>query len=88
MYVVIMFGLFHVAGEVVGERATFVMPFVAIGAVCGYILLRWLRHRNRKLGPMTPMSDDFDGPLPPSDDALSTHDAPSQSDEHSQEKGS
>ncbi|MEL7486924.1 MAG: hypothetical protein AAGJ87_06895, partial [Pseudomonadota bacterium] len=69
MYVTIMFGLFHGAGEVVGERATVIMPFVAIGAVSGYILIRWLRHRNRKLGPMTPLSDDFDAPLPPSDDA-------------------
>lgn len=70
MYVVITFSLFHLAGEIIGERATVYMPFIAIVVVASYILLRWLRHRHQKLGPMTPLSDAFDQPLPPSDDEL------------------
>ncbi len=70
LYVVITFSLFHLAGEVVGERATFYMPFIAVTIVASYILLRWLRHRHQKLGPLTPMSEDYDEPLPPSDDVL------------------
>lgn len=71
MYVVVMFGLFHFAGEVIGEKATFYMPFIAVAGVATYIFLRWWRHRrNKAMGPLTPMSDDADAPLPPSDDAL------------------
>lgn len=70
MYVVVMFGLFHFAGEVIGEKATLYMPFIAVGCVASYILFRWLKHRRTKTSPMLPMSNDMDLPLPPSDDVL------------------
>jgi len=70
MYVVLMFSLFHFAGEVIGEKAIVYMPFIAVACVGTYIVVRWLRHRNRKMGPMTPMSDAQDAPLPPSDDVV------------------
>ncbi len=70
LYVVLMFALFHFAGEVIGERATIYMPFLAVACVAAYIVYRWRRHRRRKVGPLTPMSDEYDAPLPPSDDAL------------------
>lgn len=71
MYVVLMFSLFHFAGEVIGEKATLYMPFIAVACVATYIFIRWWRHRrNKAMGPLTPMSDDADAPLPPSDDAL------------------
>ena len=69
LYVTIMFALFHGAGEVIGERATVYMPFIAVLGIGSYILVRWLRHRNQKLGPMAPMTDVQDVPLPPSKDA-------------------
>ena len=70
-YVVIMFSLFHFVGEVAGEQAKIALPLIAVGLIAAYILSRWLRHRGNKLGPMTPLSDDFDNVLPPSDDAAS-----------------
>jgi membrane protein DedA with SNARE-associated domain len=63
-YVAIMFALFHMVGAVAGEQAKYWLPAIAVTVVCGYILLRWLRHRERKLGPMTPLSTEFDHPLP------------------------
>ncbi len=69
LYALVMFVVFHAAGEVAGERAAYYMPFVAIGGVASYLGYRWFRHRNRKLGPMTPLSDARDAALPPSDDA-------------------
>ena len=70
LYVVIMFAMFHFVGEVAGEQAKFSLPFIAAGLVAAYVLSRWLRHRGNRLGPMTPMSDEYDKELPPSDDAL------------------
>ena len=70
IYVCIMFALFHLAGEVVGERAKIYMPFLAVAFVGSYILFRWINHKRQQKGPMTPMSDDEDKPLPPSDDAI------------------
>lgn len=69
LYVAFMFALFHAVGEVAGERAKVALPIVAITLVGAYILFRWLRHRRNARGPMTPLSDDFDQALPPSDDA-------------------
>lgn len=51
MYVVLMFTLFHTAGEVIGERATFYMPFIAVIGVGGYIFYRWRRYKMDGPGP-------------------------------------
>ena len=74
-YVSITFALFHTVGAVAGEQAKYWLPAIAVTAVGGYVLVRWLRHRNNRAGPMTPLSDEFDHPLPPSDDALPAGDA-------------
>ncbi len=71
LYVLIMFSLFHFVGEVAGEQAKIALPLIAVGLIAAYIISRWLRHRGNKLGPMTPLSDEFDNVLPPSDDASS-----------------
>ena len=70
LYVTAMFLLFHLAGEVIGEKAHLYLPFIAVGCVASYILFRWLRHRARQEGPMAPYSYEKDLPLPPSDDVL------------------
>ena len=70
LYVTLMFSLFHLAGEVIGEKAHIYLPFIAVACVASYILFRWLRHRARKEGPMAPYSTEQDLPLPPSDDVL------------------
>ncbi len=62
-YVSISFALFHTVGVVAGEKAKFWLPIISITILGGYILIRWLRHRNQKLGPMTPLSDDQDHPM-------------------------
>ena len=63
-YVAVSFALFHTIGAVAGEQAKYWLPGVAVALVAGYGLLRWLRHRRNKLGPMTPMTEEFDHPLP------------------------
>ncbi len=60
LYVTIMFSLFHVVGEVAGDHAKFWLPAIALTLILGYILVRYSRHRNSKLGPMTPLSDASD----------------------------
>ncbi|MEO0400181.1 MAG: VTT domain-containing protein [Pseudomonadota bacterium] len=62
-YVAVTFALFHTVGAVAGEQTKYWLPAIAIVTVGSYILVRWLRHRGDRLGPMTPMSDDFDHPL-------------------------
>jgi len=69
VYVTIMFGLFHIVGEVAGEQAKFWLPAIAVTVVGGYILFRYLRHRaDKNLGPMTPMADEGDDDAPPAYD--------------------
>jgi len=80
LYVTLMFALFHLAGEVIGEKAHIYLPFIAVASVASYILFRWLRHRARHEGPMAPYSSEQDLPLPPSDDVLD-HTWPDASDD-------
>ena len=64
LYVAIMFFLFHAVGEVAGEQAKFWLPVIALTLIGGYIAFRYIRHKqNKKLGPMTPLSDMPDHPL-------------------------
>ena len=63
-YVAITFALFHTVGAVAGESAKFWLPIIAIGGIGTYILVRWLNHRSNKHGPMTPMSEEQDHPMP------------------------
>ena len=63
-YVGITFTLFHTVGAVAGESAKFWMPIIAVGCLAIYIAFRWYTHSNDKRGPMTPMSEEFDHPMP------------------------
>lgn len=64
MYVAIMFTLFHVGGAVAGERAKFWLPAIAVTLLAAYIGVRWYTHRQGKHGPMTPLTEERDHPLP------------------------
>lgn len=64
MYVGIMFTLFHALGAIVGEQAKFWLPIGAVVILVGYILFRWLNHVAKHEGPMTPMTKEFDHPMP------------------------
>ncbi|MEM8770879.1 MAG: hypothetical protein AAGD92_04420 [Pseudomonadota bacterium] len=69
LYVGIVFVLFHSIGAVAGEKAKIWLPVGAIAILIVYVCVRWLNHVNRHEGPMTPMSTDFDHPLPEIDDS-------------------
>jgi len=62
-YVAISFALFHTVGAVAGEQAKYWLPVIAVVIIASYLLIRWYRHRQNKLGPMTPICDDFDHPM-------------------------
>ncbi len=64
MYVAIMFTLFHVGGAVAGEAAKFWLPAIAVALLAGYIAFRWITHRKGEHGPMTPLTEERDHPLP------------------------
>ncbi|MEM9014406.1 MAG: VTT domain-containing protein [Pseudomonadota bacterium] len=64
LYVGIVFGLFHSLGAVIGEQAKFWLPVIAVTFLAFYIGFRWWNHRRNRTGPMTPMSDEFDHPMP------------------------
>jgi membrane protein DedA with SNARE-associated domain len=64
LYVAIMFTLFHVGGAVAGERAKFWLPIIAVALLAFYILFRWMTHRKGQHGPMTPLTEERDHPLP------------------------
>jgi membrane protein DedA with SNARE-associated domain len=64
IYVAIMFTLFHTVGAVAGERATFWLAVVAVAALASYVLVRWFNHVNKHEGPMTPLTAEFDHPMP------------------------
>ena len=64
LYIVIVFGLFHTVGAVAGEGAVAWLPLVAIGLLVFYVVVRWLNHVRRHQGPMTPLTDEFDHPMP------------------------
>lgn len=63
-YVTISFALFHSLGAVAGEQAKFWLPLIAVTLVVGYLFYRWLKHRNNRLGPLTPITQEFDHPMP------------------------
>jgi membrane protein DedA with SNARE-associated domain len=64
MYVGIMFTLFHVGGEVAGERAKIWLPVTAVAFLVAYVAFRWYTHRQGQHGPMTPLTEERDHPLP------------------------
>ena len=64
LYIVIVFSLFHTVGAVAGEEAVVWLPAVAIALLVAYILFRWINHRRRHEGVMTPLTKDLDHPMP------------------------
>lgn len=64
LYVGIVFGLFHSVGAVAGEHALIWLPIIAVVLLAAYILFRWLNHVNKHEGPMTPLTKEFDHPMP------------------------
>lgn len=64
LYVAIMFGLFHGLGAVAGEKAKIWLPLIAIGLLVLYVCYRWLNHVSKHEGPMTPLTKEFDHPMP------------------------
>ena len=65
LYVGLVFALFHSIGAVAGEQAKVWLPVIAVTLLALYIAYRWINHRrNRKAGPMTPLSDEPDHPMP------------------------
>lgn len=63
-YVLVSFALFHTVGAVAGEQAKYWMPAIAVALIAAYAAYRWYTHRNHRDGPMTPMTHEFDHPLP------------------------
>ena len=64
LYVAIMFTLFHVGGKVAGEQAKIWLPVTAVTLLVVYIAVRWYTHRRGQHGPMTPLTEKRDHPLP------------------------
>jgi membrane protein DedA with SNARE-associated domain len=64
LYVGIMFTLFHVGGRVAGEQAKIWLPVTAVTLLALYIAFRWYTHRRGQHGPMTPLTEQRDHPLP------------------------
>ncbi len=64
LYIGIVFSLFHALGAIAGEQAKFWLPIGAVVLLVGYILFRWLNHVAKHEGPMTPMTKEFDHPMP------------------------
>ncbi|MEO1251252.1 MAG: hypothetical protein AAFW81_02755 [Pseudomonadota bacterium] len=64
LYVAIVFTLFHTVGAVAGEKAKIWLPIGAVALLVCYIIFRWLNHVNKHEGPMTPLSREFDHPMP------------------------
>lgn len=64
LYVAIVFTLFHSVGAVAGEKAKVWLPAIALGCLAVYIVVRWLNHVNKHEGPMTPLTKEFDHPMP------------------------
>jgi len=64
LYVAIMFTLFHVGGAVAGEQAKFWLPVTAVCVLAIYIAFRWFTQRRGQHGPMTPLTEERDHPLP------------------------
>lgn len=64
LYIGVVFGVFHTVGAVAGEEAIAWLPLIAISLVVAYILFRWINHRRRHEGVMTPLSKELDHPMP------------------------
>lgn len=64
LYVAIMFTLFHVGGAVAGEKAKIILPVIAVTVLACYVAFRWYTHRRGEHGPMTPLTEERDHPLP------------------------
>jgi len=64
LYVAIVFGLFHYVGAVAGEKALIWLPIGAVTLLAAYILFRWINHRRKHEGVMTPLSKERDHPMP------------------------
>ncbi len=62
--VAIMFTLFHVGGAVAGEKAKLWLPAIAVTLLVIYVAVRWATHRQGQHGPMTPLTEERDHPLP------------------------
>ncbi|MEZ5892152.1 MAG: hypothetical protein R3C58_03270 [Parvularculaceae bacterium] len=63
-YIGIVFILFHSVGAVAGEQAKVWLPIGAVILLAAYVLFRWLNHKRKHEGPMTPMTREFDHPMP------------------------
>lgn len=63
-YVCVWLGIFHTVGAVAGEQARFILPVVALVYVAAYVAYRWVKHRRGRFGPLTPISPEFDHPMP------------------------
>ncbi len=79
LYAVVMFGLFHWIGAVAGENAKIWLPVIAVVALAIYIVIRWLNHVRKHEGPMTPLSKEFDHPIPDVEHCI-------EEDEHAHEE--
>ena len=64
LYVSLMFILFHAGGQVAGEKAKFWMPVIAVIALACYLGFRWMTQRRGQHGPMTPLTEESDHPMP------------------------
>lgn len=64
MYVAMVFTLFHVGGAALGERAKVWLPILAVGLLIAYVAVRWFTHRRGQHGPMTPLTEERDHPMP------------------------
>jgi membrane protein DedA with SNARE-associated domain len=48
IYIAIAFALFHTVGAVAGEAAKLWLPVIAISALLGYLLMRWIRTKQQR----------------------------------------
>ena len=86
LYVVIMFGLFHSVGAVAGEKATLWLPIIAVIVLAIYVPLRWFNHTRKHEGPMTPLTTEFDHPIPDVDECITEDEVDEPKNEHELEK--
>lgn len=63
-YVAIVFGLFHSVGAVAGEESLIWLPVIAVALLVSYILFRWINHKRKHQGVMTPLTPELDHPMP------------------------
>ena len=83
LYVGITFVLFHSVGAVAGEQAKFWLPVIAVVALAIYVLVRWFNHTSKHEGPMTPLTTEFDHPMP---DMPGFEGNPLEDDKHASEE--